>query len=110
MDILEKRVRRHARLQLAVIPPLSVLDVFDPDEDGRVEEISWKEARERGLAYYLSRRLSPVDKVIETKDRVAVCVRSTQNRLSLGELELASRKANARERNVDAATVRAILG
>ena len=109
MDKVDQRARRQARLQLVVIPPLTILDLFQPDLEGRLEEVSLAEATDRGLEYYLSRRLSPLDKVLETRERVAVCVRATETRMSLGELQLASRKHAARARNADAAMVRAAM-
>ena len=108
MDIVDQRARRQARLQLSVVPPQPLLEAFQPDPDGRLEEVSWQEAKDRGLEYYLSRRLSVYDKVLETRERVAVCIRATATRLSLGELQVATRKQVHRERNADAAVARSV--
>lgn len=39
-------------------------------------------ARERGLSHYLSRRLCPLDKLLETRERIAVVVPATQTALA----------------------------
>lgn len=109
MDRFDMTRRRQARLQLAVIPPMDVLELFTPDNEGRLREVTQAEARSRGLDYYLSRRLSVLDKVLETQERVAVVVRDARTGHSLGELAL-MRQANSRaQRQQDAASVRRAL-
>lgn len=110
MDRVDEALRRHARLQFAVVPPMDVLSLFLPDDEGRVEEIDQQEARERKLPFYLSRRLCALDKVLETRDRIAVVVRHADNGQSLGERMLTERGFRDRQSRLDAAIRNAVMG
>lgn len=109
MDRFDVTRRRRARLQMAVVPPFEVLDLFRPDDEGRLQEVTQSEARARGLDYYLSRRLSVLDKVLETHEQVAVVVRDSRTGLSLGETELAKQANDRQVRQQDAADIRRAL-
>lgn len=97
-DFIDRRIRRHHRLRNVAIPSMDLLDLFQPDELGRIDEVTRKEAQSRELQVYASPKLGHgLDKVFVGKDGLHYIVRYTVNGVSIGEQRLAKAILRGRE-------------
>ena len=90
LDEVDRAIRRSARLEGAFVVPRRTINQFNPDDEGRLDDVNRAEARTRGLKFYTSLRLSVLDKVYEDKQKRAVALRYASNSLTPGEARLAN--------------------
>lgn len=85
----------HAKLYAVPASPTAAqIASLNPDEDGALEDVSRQQAIDEGKAVYVSKSLSPLDRLFEIQGGGFGCVRWVVNGVTAGQLAFQQKQKN----------------